>query len=83
MKTIQAAKQLVKAIKSDVIKLSSKANAVLKNYFAPYIIVDNHGTNVLCWTMKEAQAWFPYCSKSAYIMETYDYTVIIRRIQNV
>lgn len=62
-------------------KLCTAVNNLLKEYFAPYIVIDCYGTDVLCWSMKEAQAWIPYCSKSAYIMETYDYAVLVSRLQ--
>jgi hypothetical protein len=64
-------------------KLCNAINAILKDYFAGYLILDCYGTNKLCWTMKEAESWLAYCGKNVKIVETYDYRIIVQRIQGV
>jgi hypothetical protein len=56
---------------------------VAKDYFAKYKVIDNYGTSILCWTMKGAYSWLPYCSERAMIVETYDYTPLVKRIHEV
>lgn len=70
-------KALIKAAKAAFESLNDSA----KQYFAPYIVLDNYGTVQLCWTMKHAEAWLPFCSDTAYIRETYDYSVLVKRVQ--
>lgn len=33
-----------------------------------YLVVDNLGTRKVCWTMKKAIAWLPFCGKRAFII---------------
>lgn len=54
-------------------------DALLRDYFAPYVIMDNYGTYKLCWSMKEAETWMPYCGNECFIMETYDYCTLVAR----
>lgn len=62
-------------------KIFRKLDAIARDYFAPYGVADNAGTRKLCWTMEEAQSWLPYCSENAVIVETYDYTPLVKRTQ--
>jgi hypothetical protein len=70
-------KSLVKAVKA----FAESLNDSSKQYFAGYLVTDNYGTNILCWTMKGAQSWLPYCSDRAIIRETYDYAPLVKRNQ--
>lgn len=58
-------------------------NAIAKDYFAPYHVSDCNGTNILCWTLADAQDWLKYCSHDAKIVETYDYTQLVARKQYI
>lgn len=33
-----------------------------------YLVIDNMGTRVKCWTLNGALAWLSYCGKHAYIV---------------
>jgi hypothetical protein len=70
-------KTLIKSVKAAFDILNNEA----KQYFAPFVVVDNFGTNQLCWSMKSALAWLPYCSDRAYILETYNHAPVVKRIQ--
>lgn len=70
----------MKAIKRIIRKASKAINAVAKDYFAGYIIVDSYGTKILCWTYAGAHAWLAYCSGNAAILETYDGAILAQRV---
>jgi hypothetical protein len=72
-------KKVIKLIK----QAAKKVNDTAKDYFAPVVIIDNFGTRKLCWTLKQAEAWLPYCGDKAYILETCDYEILVKRIQSV
>ena len=84
VKTYQPAtqrKQIMKTVNKPFCKLCSYVHSVLKDYFAPYLVTCSYGTDRLCWTLKDAESWIKYCGKDAVIVGTYDYNVIVQRVQ--
>lgn len=70
-------KTLLKSVKAALAILNDSA----KDRFAKYEVTDNYGTYQLCWTMRGAESWLPFCSDAAYIRETYDYGILVKRVQ--
>ena len=64
-------------------KVCTFLHNMLKDYFAPYLVTCSYGTDRLCWTLKEAESWIKYCGKNARIVGTYDYNIVIQRVQGV
>jgi len=62
-------------------QLVKKLDEVARDYFAPFVVMDNCGTYILCWSMKEAKSWLPYCGDVAQIKDTYDYQIEMARVQ--
>lgn len=75
------AKQAVKTL--NIGALFALAHDIAKDYFAPYAVTCNYGTNKLCWTMAGAESWLSSCGDKAYILETYDYKILVSRTQNI
>lgn len=62
-------------------KILRTIDSIARDYFAGYIVCDEMGTHILCWTMDEAFSWLSFCGKNAKIVESYDYKVLVSRTQ--
>ena len=70
------------ALKKRSFKLLGKVcNDIAKRQFARFLVVDCYGTFQLCWSLKGAYAWLPFCSDFARIVDTSDFSVICERSQ--
>jgi hypothetical protein len=81
MKTIKAAKNLVKAIRADVRKACKRINSIAKDYFAAYKVEDKNGTYQMEWTEKAAFAWISYCGEDCRIQNTFTRETVFARKQ--
>jgi hypothetical protein len=77
----QNRKQTMKTVKSMFHKAVKAINETAKEYFAQYVVVDNFGTRVLCWTEKGAFSWLSACGDKAMILDTMDYKMLFARVQ--
>lgn len=71
----------MKSVSNACKRLIKNLDSVARNYLAPFVVYDNFGTYILCWNMKEAKSWLHACGDKAFIAETYDYQIIVKRIQ--
>lgn len=69
------------ALKTKSLRLLAKVgNDFLKHHYARFLVVDNHGTVIFCWTEKQALSWFPFCAPGlARVVDTRDFSVVAER----
>lgn len=73
----------MKTINKPFCKLCTYLHNFLKDYFAPYLLQCDYGTDKLFWRLKDAESWIAYCGKDARIIGTYDRNIVVQRLQGV
>lgn len=54
---------------------------IIARVFAPYWVLDDHGTAIPCWTLDSASKWISYCGYRCYVVNTYTGEIVIERYQ--